>query len=65
MPRYMLFITHSEHYRNQAIPKALNDAMGEFINENLKSGVLVDTNGFAPIGLTLSASAARRAPITS
>lgn len=48
MPRYMLFITHSEHYRNQAIPKALNDAMGEFINENQKNGVLVDTNGFAP-----------------
>ena len=48
MPRYMLFITHSEHYRNYPIPPALNEAMGEFVNENLKSGVLVDTNGFAP-----------------
>jgi hypothetical protein len=48
MSRYMMFITLSEDFRNQPIPRALNDAMGKFVNENLKSGALVDTAGLQP-----------------
>jgi hypothetical protein len=48
MSRYMMFITHSEDYRNQPIPQRLHEEMGEFVNENLKSGVLIDTNGLRP-----------------
>jgi len=48
MSRYMMFITHSEDYRNQTVPQALYDAMGEFVNENLKNGVLIETAGLQP-----------------
>ena len=48
MSRYMMFIIHSEDWRNQSIPKALNDAMGEFVNAHLKSGALKDTAGLQP-----------------
>ena len=48
MSRYMMFITHSEDYRNQTVPPGLYEAMGEFVNENLKSGVLIDTAGLQP-----------------
>jgi hypothetical protein len=46
--KYLMLIKHSESYRNQAIPKALNDAMGEFVTESMKSGVLKDTAGLKP-----------------
>jgi hypothetical protein len=46
--KYLMLIKHSESYRNQAIPKALNDAMGEFVGEGFKSGVLKDTAGLKP-----------------
>jgi len=45
MSRYMMFITHSEDYRNQTPPPGLYEAMGEFVDANLKSGVLIDTAG--------------------
>jgi hypothetical protein len=48
MPRYMMFIRHSEEHRNQPVPDGLYEAMGEFVNENLKSGVLIDTSGLQP-----------------
>src|SRR5215210_8071857 len=48
MSRYMMFITHSEDYRNQTVPQALYDAMGEFVSESLKSGTLIDTAGLLP-----------------
>ena len=48
MSRYMMLITHSEHYRDEPIPQPLLDAMGEFVGENLKSGVLIDTAGLGP-----------------
>ena len=48
MPRYLMFITHPEEYRDQPIPQGLLDAMGEFVNESLKSGVLIDTAGLQP-----------------
>ena len=45
MSRYMMFITHSEDYRNQTPPPGLYEAMGEFVDANLKSGALIDTAG--------------------
>lgn len=48
MPRYMMLITHSEDLRNQDIPAGLNEEMGQFVTENLKKGVLLDTNGLRP-----------------
>jgi hypothetical protein len=38
-----LMLKHSESYRNQAIPQALMDAMGEFVAEGFKAGTLKDT----------------------
>ena len=48
MPRYLLFIVHSESHRDDPVPEALYEEMGEFVNENRKSGVLVDTGGLRP-----------------
>ena len=46
--KYLMLIKHSESYRGQPIPKGLNDAMGKFVTEGLKSGVLKDTAGLRP-----------------
>ena len=46
--KYLMLIKHTESYRNQAIPQALNDAMGQFVGESFKSGVLKDTAGLKP-----------------
>jgi hypothetical protein len=46
--KYLMMIKHSESYRNEAVPKALMDAMGEFVSESFKSGVLKDTAGLKP-----------------
>jgi len=46
--KYLMLIKHSESYRNQDIPQALMDAMGEFVGGGLKSGVLKDTAGLKP-----------------
>lgn len=43
--KYLMFIKHSESYRSEPIPQGLMDAMGEFVAEGLKSGVLKDTAG--------------------
>ncbi len=43
-----MLIKHTESYRNEAIPQALMDAMGEFVGEGLKSGILKDTSGLKP-----------------
>jgi hypothetical protein len=48
MAKYLMFIKHSENYRNEAIPQGLLDTMGEFVNESFKSGVLKDTAGLKP-----------------
>jgi hypothetical protein len=45
MPRYLMFITHPEEYRDRPIPQPLLDAMGEFVTENLKSGVRLPDEG--------------------
>lgn len=46
--KFLMLIKHSENYRNQAIPQRLMDAMGEFVGESMKSGVLKDTAGLKP-----------------
>jgi hypothetical protein len=43
--KYLMLIKHSESYRGEPIPQALMDAMGEFVSEGFKSGVLKDTAG--------------------
>jgi hypothetical protein len=46
--KFMMFIKHSEDVRSKSIPQALLNAMGEFVQEGFKSGVLKDTAGLKP-----------------
>jgi hypothetical protein len=46
--KYLMMIKHSESYRSEPIPQALMDAMGKFVDESFKSGVLKDTGGLRP-----------------
>ena len=46
--RYMMFIKHTEDYRNKKVPAGLYEAMGKFVEEGFKSGVLKDTAGLEP-----------------
>jgi hypothetical protein len=46
--KYLMFIKHAESSRAEPIPQALMDAMGEFVTESFKSGVLKDTAGLKP-----------------
>ena len=46
--KYLMLIKSSESYRNEGIPQALMDAMGQFVSESFKSGVLKDTAGLQP-----------------
>jgi hypothetical protein len=46
--KYLMLIKHSEDYRSQPIPEGLLSAMGEFVNQGFKSGVLKDTAGLKP-----------------
>ena len=46
--RYMMFIIHKELDAQVTPPQALYDAMGEFVGEGMKSGVVVDTAGLRP-----------------
>jgi hypothetical protein len=46
--KYLMLIKHSESYRGDPIPQALMDAMGEFVTQSFKSGVLKDTAGLKP-----------------
>jgi hypothetical protein len=41
----LMMIKHSETHRSQPIPQGLLDAMGKFVEEGFKSGVLKDTAG--------------------
>lgn len=43
--KYLMLIKHSENYRSEPIPQGLMDAMGEFVAEGFRSGVLKDTAG--------------------
>lgn len=46
--KYLSFIRHSERYRQSPPPSALMEAMGQFVQKSLASGVLVDTGGLLP-----------------
>jgi len=41
----LMLIKHSESHRGEPIPQGLMDAMGEFVAEGFKTGVLKDTAG--------------------
>jgi hypothetical protein len=43
--KYLMMIRHTESYRSGAIPQGLMEAMGEFVAQGFKSGVLKDTAG--------------------
>jgi hypothetical protein len=46
--KFLMMIKHAESNRSQPIPQGLMDAMGEFVGEGLKSGILKDTAGLKP-----------------
>jgi hypothetical protein len=46
--RHLLLIKHSEDLRNLTIPQGLNDAMGTFVGDAMKKGVILDTAGLTP-----------------
>src|SRR3954447_11269407 len=46
--KFLMLIKHTESYRGEPCPQALMDAMGEFVAEGFKSGVLKDTAGLKP-----------------
>jgi hypothetical protein len=43
--KYLMLIKHSESHCSEPLPKALMDAMGEFVSEGFRSGALKDTAG--------------------
>lgn len=46
--RYMMFIKHTEDYRKEEVPQSLYAAMGEFVGEATKNGVMIDGAGLQP-----------------
>ena len=46
--RYMMFIKHTEDYRNAKVPASLYEEMGKFIEETTKSGNFVTGAGLQP-----------------
>jgi hypothetical protein len=46
--KYLMFIKHAESAGQTQPPKALMDAMGEFVGRMLATGVLKETGGLAP-----------------
>jgi hypothetical protein len=46
--KFLMMVKHAESDRSQPIPQALMDAMGEFVGEGFKSGILKDTAGLKP-----------------
>jgi hypothetical protein len=47
--RYMMFIKHTEDYRNAQVPASLYEEMGRFIEETTKSGHFVSGAGLQPL----------------
>jgi hypothetical protein len=43
--KYLCFVRHSEKYRESPPSPAFMDAMGEFVQQSMKDGTLVDTGG--------------------
>ena len=46
--RYMMFIKHTEDYRKEEVPQSLYAAMGKFVGEATKNGVMIDGAGLQP-----------------
>jgi hypothetical protein len=46
--RYMMFIKHTEDYRNADVPAGLYEDMGKFIEEAAKAGQFVSGAGLQP-----------------
>jgi hypothetical protein len=46
--RYMMFIKHTEDYRNADVPASLYEEMGKFIEETTESGNFVSGAGLQP-----------------
>ena len=46
--KYLTFIRHAETYRQSGPPAALMEAMGKFVAQSLKDGILADTGGLLP-----------------
>lgn len=46
--RCLMFIKHPESDRDKTPPAGLYEAMGKFVEEGFKSGLLIDTNGLMP-----------------
>jgi hypothetical protein len=46
--KYLMLIKHAESYRSQPIPQGLLDAMGEFVAQGFKNGIVRDTAGLKP-----------------
>ena len=46
--RYMMFIKHTEDYRNADVPASLYEEMGKFIEDATKSGNFVSGAGLQP-----------------
>lgn len=46
--KFLMFIKHAETAGQTQPPKALMDAMGEFVGRMFASGVLKDTGGLKP-----------------
>ena len=46
--RYMMFIKHTEDYRNAQVPASLYEEMGKFVEEATKNGNFVSGAGLQP-----------------
>ena len=46
--RYMMFIKHTEDYRNAQVPASLYEERGKFIEETTKSGNFITGAGLQP-----------------
>ena len=46
--RYMMFIKHREDFRQEDVPQSLYAAMGKFVEEATKTGVMIDGAGLQP-----------------
>jgi hypothetical protein len=46
--KYLCFIRHSEQHREAGPPAALREAMGQFVQQSMRDGTLVETGGLLP-----------------
>jgi hypothetical protein len=46
--KFMMFIKHPETIRSEDVPPSLMAAMGSFVEQNMKKGILLDTAGLKP-----------------